>query len=140
MKGGDSITPESLKDHHGGISPEQLRQAQSQAQYKLKLLNKITRGAVPEELGQEEFAQGKESERVAKEDEALGNEVSVGGQEIQALQPFGRGHNLRYSSAVNEFSGADGQLAGGEAEAPPSAEPVNKAPSQMSQEEQDRQN
>ena len=75
-------------DHIGGASPEQIRQAMKHQQYKLNLINKITRGAVPAQLEKEEYAEAEMtglSSPKESDEEVLGNEVSVGGQEIQAL-------------------------------------------------------
>ena len=48
---------------------------------------------------------------IINEEEDLANQMSVGGQEIGPpapgtnTQPFMKAHNLRYSSAINDFSG-----------------------------------
>lgn len=91
----DGGTPDALQVVSEQQSPLQ--------QHKLKLLNKITRKKPSPR-------QTQRLQAAARDDDEVANEMSVGGQEIGGpmaqtaqVQPFMRTHNLRYSSAANDF-------------------------------------
>lgn len=94
----DGGTPDPLQVVSEQQSPLQ--------QHKLKLLNKITRKKPSPRQTQRLQA----ASAAARDDDEVANEMSVGGQEIGGpmaqtaqVQPFMRTHNLRYSSAANDF-------------------------------------